>query len=520
LLGEHLSGHPRVELEFPVRIKPGWIQSSGGFTCWLTANSQQAHAPVAHALTALKAPQCVRDEQATEKYLPVVQGIGVLAHSNAAELRFYRHGRDQNTLNDLYHAWRWRDGEAVRASTYHFYYLPETPEGLIPEQLLSPQLQPILVRLLSETRVRSLSGFWVRKEGSHIQQLDFSLPWRPRANDLAAVRSAAELFDIQLSHPALDLHIKHIAFRVGDPEPAITLYVSGPASRWPSDEVELQSMAAAGSRTFHRAVEAEVFARTPLPRPQAAEPTPDLDRFYGGSIIQWQAILGDGMHYHGGLFMNPDEEPDDSEGEEAMRRAVRELYPLLPEGGSVYDIGCGWGGPLSMIVRNLRCSVTGLTISRTQYRYVASLGFRVRLGDVEQTLAPGAFHAALMLESLCHVRDKEWLLRALRPLCDRVVLRVNCQDASPAGPAFGGSMHMVSSSDLRRLLERAGWRIRHWRDRRLEALPSIRFWNRRLGKVALSNDPHIETLRTWTGQVRSAPEAWARNNPLIEVMAD
>jgi hypothetical protein len=99
-------------------------------------------------------------------------------------------------------------------------------------------------------------------------------------------------------------------------------------------------------------------------------------------------------------------------------------------------------------------------------------------------------------------------------------MRVNCQDASPPGTAFGGSMHMVSSADLRRLIEGAGWRIRHWRDCRMEALPSVHFWNRRLTDLDAAEDIHIETLRAWTRSVLSAPKEWARNNPLIEVMAD
>jgi hypothetical protein len=74
----------------------------------------------------------------------------------------------------------------------------------------------------------------------------------------------------------------------------------------------------------------------------------------------------------------------------------------------------------------------GLTISRTQFRYVASLGLPARWGDAERTLPPGAFDCALMLESFCHVADKPRLLATLRPFVSRLVMRVNCQDGSAA----------------------------------------------------------------------------------------
>jgi hypothetical protein len=522
-VGEFFAGLPDVEFEFSVRLELGLVASHGRFTCWVTGASPQALAPVAEALAALDAPSAVREAQAAEDRLPVAQGIGFAHGSAGPEMRFYRHSRDRETLADRYDAWRWGPGGEVRTSTYRFSYLPETPDGLRPESLIAPELQPAFALLLAGSRVQALAGFWLREEDGRLLQLDLSLPWRPAAISLAGVTAVAEYLGIPATEPTLQLHIKHIAFRLGETEPAITLYASAPATnRWPVSETELQAIVASGSRAFHQAIEAEVFAHAPSTYPTAAAstPGPELDRFYGGPIPQWKAILGDEMHYHAGLFSDPNQDPDDVEAQEAMRSAIRELYPLLPAGGAVYDIGCGWGGPLSMLARELHCPVTGLTISRTQYRYVASLGYRIRLGDAEQTLPPGAFHAALLIESLCHCRDKYRLLRALRPFCARIVMRVNCQDASPPAPAFGGSMHMIASTELRRLIEAAGWRIRHWRDRRAEALPSVRYWRRRLDALGFTGDPHAEVLRRWTGRVLESPEKWAANNPLIEVMAD
>jgi hypothetical protein len=173
-----------------------------------------------------------------------------------------------------------------------------------------------------------------------------------------------------------------------------------------------------------------------------------------------------------------------------------------------------------MWTRDLGSPTLGLTISRAQFRHVAALGFEARWGDAERTLPPGRFDCAVLLESLSHVHDKERLLRVLRRFCERLVMRVNCQDAAPPGPAFGGTMRMISSARLAALLESAGWRVRHWRDRRPQAIPTVSVWHRRLRATPPTGDPHLETLRAWCARVSAAPGAWARDNPLIEVVAD
>lgn len=99
-------------------------------------------------------------------------------------------------------------------------------------------------------------------------------------------------------------------------------------------------------------------------------------------------------------------------------------------------------------------------------------------------------------------------------------MRVNCQDLSAPTSVFGGTMHMISSADLRRLLEAAGWRIEHWRDRRAEALPSVAAWHGRAITPGLVRDQHLDTLQAWSGRVLMMSAEWAAANPLIEVVAE
>ena len=81
-------------------------------------------------------------------------------------------------------------------------------------------------------------------------------------------------------------------------------------------------------------------------------------------------------------------------------------------------------------------------------------------------------------------------------------------------------MHVVSSAELRTLIEDAGWRILHWRDRRADSLPSVQIWHRRLQDIVPTGDRHLETLRAFCRRVLMFPEEWGACNPLIEVVAE
>jgi len=521
-LGAELGGSDGVDLEFSLRLTQGRVEMEGRFGCWLTGVDSQAFAPMARLLERLAAPQSVRVAW-REAVLPVRQGLAVGFTEGGPELRLYLHGRDPATLADDYRAWRWRPGGEARSSRYAFHYLPETPSGLRPSDLVHDALRPAFERLTREERLRQGSGFWLR-EGSdgRVEQVDLAFPWCPLAGTLEGLVELARVLGVPVREEARwqELPIRHVAVRVGEGAPQVTLYAAASLEgAWPGSEAELQAQVRQGALGVHRDVEASVYRRLPkLPR-IGTEPT-GLDAFYGGDVKTWRTVLGSELHYHAGLFDTPGLDASDAAMDAALRRAVSALYPFIPAGGRIYDVGCGWGGPLAMWSRELGCRSLGLTISRNQFQYVAGLGLPVRWGDAEQTLPPGHFDCAILLESLSHIRDKERLLRVLRVFAGRLVMRVNCQDGSPASSAFGGTMHMVSSERLRELLEGTGWRIRHWRDCRREALPSVAVWHRRLQSVPVGGDSHLETLRVWCERVMTAPEAWGEHNPLIEVMAD
>lgn len=503
LFADALDGAPGLLLERSVRLGAAGAEA-GRFTAWLRAGpaSTERLRPLLAALAA--PPEALRAARAASP-AAVRWGLGAAP----GELRLYVHRRDPRTSKDGYEAVRWTPGGPARRATYAFSWLPESPEGQRPEDLAPPPLRALVAALASDERLVRSSGFWLRRDArGALDQLDLAWPWHPRAADVPGLSALVAACGGRLE-PWAETRVRHTALRLAGPA-SVTLYASAPHDGpFPRSERALAEAIAARSAALAREADA-LHAALPAPPPPAG-----LAGFYDGPVDAWRPILGPGLHYHAGVFARPDEPP-----ERAFRRAVTELYPHLPRRGRVYDVGCGWGGPLALIARDLGASVLGVTESRAQYRHVAARGLPVRWGDAAGLTPPGPFDCALLLESLSHFADKAGLLARLRPFAPRLVMRVNCQDAAPPSAAFGGTMHVISSASLRALVEGAGYRVTHWRDRRREGLPSVRVWQRRLRRHGTAGDRQLEVLAAWCDRVARDLEAWGERNPLIEVVAE
>ena len=509
----------KTDFEFSWKLKNSRLEKSGRASCWLNKTTGEDFRDVALALGQLAAPAAVKDAQAGCE-LPFAQGFGFSASGTGQSYRLYLHSHKKDTGKDVYEAWQWTpDGKAKKYSyAFHFFTPGESDKVL--EHLVPDIFYPVLQELTGDSRFRQLSGYWLRYDDTNkVDQVDLCFPWSPVAGSLPGMLLLAKLLrlDAAASRDIAAFPLRHIAFKSGSEAPDVTLYSSAAIDReWPHTEEDLQQRVLLAAGEFNTMVENSVFDSLPLLAAEDGENK--IGDFYDGAIATWKQILGPGMHYHAGLFRG--EASTEEAAEQAFADAVKSLYPFLPSGGRLYDIGCGWGGPLQLIARDLHCRVLGLTPSVTQYRYLSSLGYNVRLGNAEHTLPPGFFDCVLMLESLCHIADKERLLAVLKNFTRRLVIRLNCQDHSPPSTAFGGSMHMISSAEFYTLLQRTGWQVKHWKNVRQEGLPSVAVWNRRLQNLPPTADRHIETLREWSAVVCTDAEAWGANNPLIEVVAD
>ncbi len=90
---------------------------------------------------------------------------------------------------------------------------------------------------------------------------------------------------------------------------------------------------------------------------------------------QW---LDETMTYSSAIFA-----PGDNDLASAQTRKYRALAEAggMRSGESVLEIGCGWGGFAEFAAKEIRCKVTGLTISREQFDFARQRIFEAGLGD-------------------------------------------------------------------------------------------------------------------------------------------
>jgi cyclopropane fatty-acyl-phospholipid synthase-like methyltransferase len=508
----------RADLEFSVRIRNSEANCFGRFGLWLESDQENA-ARIDWILNLLQAPPEVRIARVQGT---VRMGVAV-SIATGTEFRLYLHGRDAQGGN-TYTAYRWDSDATHRRCTYSFHYAPKGAAGERPEKLVLPCHHESASALAADPRFCNTSGFWLRADAEgYVDQVDFAFPWSPAAAELPGLGSLLEKLTKPVRAHIANLPVRHVAFSTAGGDAGVTLYCSSALDfAWPASERELQQRVCATATV--RRQRTDVLIGQLTHNAGGSNCATSLDAFYGESIDHWQAVLGQEMHYHHGIFLPGDGVSATPEiMAAAMRRAVSDLYPFIPPGAHVYDLGCGWGGPMAMLSKERGCILLGQTISHTQFRHVAQLGFPVRWGDIEQTLPPRKFDCALMLESFEHIHDKQKLLRKLASFSGRLVMRVNCQDSAPEASAFAGTMQMVSSTELRRLIETSGWTIKHWRDRRNETMLSHEGWYRqlrRLPRAVVASNPHLQEFEAWCVRVLANRSLWAEHNPLIEVVAD
>ena len=139
------------------------------------------------------------------------------------------------------------------------------------------------------------------------------------------------------------------------------------------------------------------------PHGAASHPMVDLDAFYSADVEKMAAFLGPELHFHHGLESSEvdvllgrsTDSPvalDEPAAPRSLADAVRVLYPHIPLGASVLDVGCGWCGPAKLLAEERAASVRGVTIARAQAEFcrtrrdVKTLHADVEEADVNQML--------------------------------------------------------------------------------------------------------------------------------------
>ena len=209
--------------------------------------------------------------------------------------------------------------------------------------------------------------------------------------------------------------------------------------------------------------------------------------------------LDKGMHYSSGLFRNPDDRIESLERAQ-QRKADAILDRLdLQEGGSLLEIGCGWGSLAEQAMARCPIRYDGLTLSVEQAQYA-----RDRLGSGANILlrdyrdAQGRYDAIASVEMVEAVGERYWpaymaaVARLLKPGGRAAIQYILIDEAIFEGYArgadfiqtyiFPGGM-LISESRFRILAEEQGL---EWRDVRrfgLHYAETLRRWRERFERI-------------------------------------
>ena len=241
----------------------------------------------------------------------------------------------------------------------------------------------------------------------------------------------------------------------------------------------------------------------------------DLDVFYSSVPIEtWRQILGDHMHYHHGVWQS------DEDWDTALENAVLDLARHVEPGSTVLDLGCGWGGPASVLKERYGCPVRCVTVSQAQASYCNTRGLDVHRADLDSEIPEGTWAVGWWMESLEHLEQPEKALAQLRQRCRKVVIRANTCEAGPR-QLFAGSMPMQSTRFYLDALERTGWRVTHAANRRAESLRSPFEWLAGLNRsgAAWSGNPHLRALWEYSVFFSTNPSMYAVY-PLMDIIAE
>ena len=186
----------------------------------------------------------------------------------------------------------------------------------------------------------------------------------------------------------------------------------------------------------------------------------DLAEFYAGEIEAWRHILGESLHY---CFGTRDPKARLEDAEAHLNNGIRSLFPWIPEGSRVLDLGCGWGGPARMLIRERGAYVHGITISQVQADFFDSSlpQARTTCADMATFIPDEQYDVAIALESLTHVVNPVDVLRNIRSRVDRLLLRDHVMNGNPSGVIGNWKMRVPSHEEFRGIVEEAGFKIEY-----------------------------------------------------------
>jgi hypothetical protein len=172
----------------------------------------------------------------------------------------------------------------------------------------------------------------------------------------------------------------------------------------------------------------------------------NIDNFYSeNSIDDWKLILGENLHYHAGSQSD----------EDIFEQAVKNLFCYIPKKSKILDCGCGWGGPAKLLINELECDVTGVTISKQQQKFIDQ--FVVYHADLDQYIPHEYYNIALFVESFCHLKQPEQVLHNFKNKVGKIIIKDYLWDFDWYNDIWG--MYMRSKLSYINLLKSCEYEI-------------------------------------------------------------
>jgi metal-responsive CopG/Arc/MetJ family transcriptional regulator len=197
----------------------------------------------------------------------------------------------------------------------------------------------------------------------------------------------------------------------------------------------------------------------------------DIDKFYSGNLPEiWEKILGPKFHYHVGSKSDND----------IFDQSVKNLFSLIPKQSSVLDCGCGWGGPGKMLIEELNCNVTGITISSEQAKFISE--FFVYCEDLEEYIPNKFYDIALFIESFCHLNHPQKTLSNLHDHVGKIIIKDYLWNYEWYNEKWG--MYMRPGSSYINLLKKCSYEIVSCKiDDTTDIIGSCQYWFDNLKKI-------------------------------------
>lgn len=193
-----------------------------------------------------------------------------------------------------------------------------------------------------------------------------------------------------------------------------------------------------------------------------------LDRFYSDVPVKiWKKILGQDLHYHSALANDIGVNP--------MEYAIMEMYKYIDPNSHILDCGCGWGAPARQIMRDLKCTVTGVTISKSQFEYIKD--FEVIYSDLHDLKLNKFYDIALFVESYCHLNNPKTVLKNLNSHVNKLVIRdyMNTEGDFVKYDSRW-KMFLPHKNKYIQQIESSGFIIKEFLDRPHNYMPEAAYW--------------------------------------------